>query len=122
MTVLLHNAAALCCAHPTGSSASGSALELHNQYRQRHGGPALSWSSSIASQAQAYASRCVFEHSGTRGVGENLAMGHRSWAAVVQDWYSESAGFNYGSSSGTSGGGHFSQLASTNALSGEIRC
>jgi hypothetical protein len=49
-------------------------LDLHNKYRARHGVPALSWSDSIASKAQAYSQGCVMQHSGARGLGENLAM------------------------------------------------
>ena len=46
-------------------------LDQHNSYRARHGVPALSWSASVASSAQSWANRCVFEHS--RGkYGENL--------------------------------------------------
>lgn len=52
---------------------SSGALGLHNSYRARHGVPALSWSSSIASKAQAYANKCSFSHSGN-GLGENLAQ------------------------------------------------
>lgn len=47
-------------------------LDLHNQYRARHGAPALTWSSSIASTAQSYSRGCVMQHSHNQ-YGENLA-------------------------------------------------
>lgn len=36
-------------------------LDLHNQARAARGTGALSWSPSLASSAQAYANRCVFQ-------------------------------------------------------------
>jgi hypothetical protein len=40
-------------------------------YRARHSVPALTWSASVASSAQAWANRCVFAHSRS-GYGENI--------------------------------------------------
>jgi uncharacterized protein YkwD len=58
-------------------------LDLHNKYRARHGVPALTWSDSIASKAQAYSQDCVMQHSGARGLGENLAMVGRSFFSAI---------------------------------------
>ena len=61
---------------PTNGSASGggcpdvqAALDVHNAARAKTGAAPLAWSSSIASMAQAYASKCVFQHSGVAGYG-----------------------------------------------------
>jgi hypothetical protein len=52
-------------------------LKRHNEYRAKHGVPALTASSSLdlsaLSWAQNLASTGSFQHSGTQGVGENLA-------------------------------------------------
>jgi uncharacterized protein YkwD len=39
-------------------------LTSHNQYRAKHGAPALKWDSSAAVFAQKWTNRCVFQHSG----------------------------------------------------------
>ena len=54
-------------------------LAAHNKYRAAVGVPALQWSDSLAAGAQQYANYLAstkqFKHSGTPGVGENLAQG-----------------------------------------------
>lgn len=42
-------------------------LALHNQLRAKHGTAPLAFSSQLASTAQAWADRCVFQHSGPGG-------------------------------------------------------
>jgi hypothetical protein len=42
-------------------------LDLHNAYRARHHAPPLAWDASLAASAQAWADRCVFQHSGPGG-------------------------------------------------------
>lgn len=83
----------------TSSAAAGSvekvSLDLHNQYRAQHGVGALTWSTKLASAAQAWADKCVFEHGGGKalGAGENLAAWSGSSSDVsqgVQMWYSAS--------------------------------
>ncbi|KAF5327939.1 hypothetical protein D9758_018050 [Tetrapyrgos nigripes] len=91
------------------------AVDLHNSYRAKYGADAVTWDSSIASQAQAYAEKCVFEHStgadfidsGTDGVGENLAAGSGDYGIsdAVNSWMDEAYN-NPGFSSDT---GHFTQ-------------
>ena len=69
---------------PTGGE---SALALHNAARSRHvDTPPLTWSPAIAASASAHAARCVFSHSAS-SYGENIAMGQRSWAEVLEAWY-----------------------------------
>jgi len=82
-------------------------LEQHNKYRARHGAPPLKWSTTVAATAQSYSKGCVMQHS-HNAYGENLAKGHRTFAAAVDDWYSEEASFSYGAS--INGAGHFTQM------------
>ena len=66
------------------------ALDRHNVHRARHGARPLTWNTAAAAVAQAHANRCVFQHNGNRGnLGENIAMGHGSLTAAVDDWYNE---------------------------------
>lgn len=63
-----------------------SVLDTHNSFRARHGAAPLSWNTRIAASAQAYSENCVFEHSRTKGLGENLSSGYRTWAAATKAW------------------------------------
>ena len=51
-------------------------LDAHNEYRRQHGGPALKWSSRLASDADKWArnlaKRGVIQHASTRDQGENI--------------------------------------------------
>lgn len=58
------------------------ALNLHNQARAARAARALSWSPSLASSAQAYANRCVFQVSKRRSVASRL-VGHRGAAGCL---------------------------------------
>src|SRR3569833_1085036 len=71
-------------------------LNAHNALRAKHGVPALNWSASLAKTAQAWADRCVFEHSHT-GLGEDLAEGTGvySGADAVNDWYGEISSYDF---------------------------
>jgi hypothetical protein len=42
-------------------------LKKHNQYRAKHGAPALKWDKTVAQYAQKWTNRCVFQHSGVSG-------------------------------------------------------
>jgi hypothetical protein len=68
------------CLHCSAAVLKG-VLDLHNQYRARHGVPPLSWSSSVASTAQSYSRRCDMVHSRNQ-YGENLAKVWRLPAAL----------------------------------------
>lgn len=70
--------------HAALSAGLQGVLDLHNQYRARHGVAPLTWSASTASSAQSYSANCVFEHSHKPGLGENLGLGYQSWTAVVK--------------------------------------
>jgi hypothetical protein len=47
-------------------------LDKHNSYRARHQAVALTWSSTLASQAASYAANCNFAHDPYANAGENL--------------------------------------------------
>ncbi|KXS13276.1 PR-1-like protein [Gonapodya prolifera JEL478] len=85
--------------------------------------PPLSWSDSVASSAQNYASSCpysggTFHHSGTSGVGENLFWGSTGFykaADAVNSWASEKQYFNPTTTIGGYGNdfgkvGHYTQM------------
>jgi hypothetical protein len=67
-------------------------LDLHNSLRSRHRAAPLAWDAGVAAYAQNYANRCIWGHNPDArnyGLGENLALGHRSLRAAVQAWYDE---------------------------------
>jgi uncharacterized protein YkwD len=47
-------------------------VDKHNSYRARHQAAALTWSSTLASQAASYAAQCNFAHDPYANAGENL--------------------------------------------------
>lgn len=100
----------------TPSKANATAiLAAHNSYRARHAARSLSWSDSLAGNAQAWADKCVFEHSGTSGMGENLLSwtGNRSDQDTVGLWYAENTSYDYVSGGPKTSGavtGHFTQI------------
>jgi uncharacterized protein YkwD len=48
-------------------------LDQQNGYRARHGVENLKWDAGLAASAAAFAAGCPLGHSGTRGIGENIA-------------------------------------------------
>lgn len=98
-------------------------LDAHNATRAAASptpSPALSpvtWSTSLASTAQDWAERCVFEHSGGN-LGENLAVfsprdvDASTATEVVELWASEVADYTLSSNSCAAGAqcGHYTQL------------
>lgn len=73
------------------------ALAKHNELRAKHADtPAMTWSTAMEKSAQDWADRGQFEHSNCYKIappagpaGENLAMGHGTIVAAIQDWYNE---------------------------------
>jgi pathogenesis-related protein 1 len=88
----------------------------HNQVRAGIPVPDLTWDPGIAATAAAYAARCLFEHSGTSGLGENLAAyappGNQAAAGPVSDWADEAQDYSYTSNSCAADKqcGHYTQL------------
>ena len=88
----------------------------------------LGWSTGIAQTAQAYANRCIWQHSGTPGLGENLyatAPWTAAETAAADSWAGESAWYDYASNTCAAGQqcGHYTQMAwrSTGLLGCGIR-
>jgi uncharacterized protein YkwD len=103
----------------TGDPESGrlaGITRFHNRVRAAIPVPLLAWDSSLAASAAAYAAQCMFEHSSTKGVGENLAAyappGGQKADAPVDDWAGEGADYDYASNSCAPGKdcGHYTQL------------
>ena len=82
---------------PTSSGPPG--LIRHNDYRARHGAPALEWSETLASTAQTLADKNCAMRGGLRhsvmedgdmiNYGENLARGQPTMDDAVDRWYEE---------------------------------
>ncbi len=89
-------------------------LQAHNNYRTLHGVPPVTWSSTVADSAQAYADTCPSVHSGS-GYGENLAWSspashNPGVSTIVQWWYDEQALYDYDNPGFNSKTGHFTQV------------
>lgn len=105
---------------PTGGDPEPGRLagitRFHNEVRAKIPVPGLTWDPSIAATAAAVAAKCMFDHSGTKGLGENLAAyappGAQKASAPVDDWAGEAADYNYASNSCAAGQtcGHYTQL------------
>lgn len=97
----------------SGSLDGGFALEMinaHNQYRQLHQAPNLSWDLTLALYAQAnadsYSCSGSLQHTGGP-YGENLAAGYSSGLDSVSAWYNEINDYDWSS---TSTFNHFTQV------------
>jgi hypothetical protein len=103
----------------------------HNVVRAEVGVAGLVWDPSVAATAAAYAARCVFQHSGTAGLGENLAAyapsGGHTGQDAVDSWASEKANYDYASNTCAANQvcGHYTQVVwrnSTNLGCGVQAC
>lgn len=97
---------------PTGGSSSSSNLDApygaisdilkaHNAARATHGANPLTWSSSLTSLAKSWADKCVWQHGGANGAGQNLAAAggtggsaSQTGQQVVDAWMSEEAQYD----------------------------
>ena len=75
----------------------------------------LRWSTSIATTAQNYANQCIWQHSGTPGLGENLyaaAPWSTAQTTAANSWASESIYYNYAANTCAGGQqcGHYTQM------------
>ena len=89
-----------------------SILNSTNLYRYEHSAGYIYWNESLASYAQSYSQKCVWEHS-HGPYGENLARGYPEVIGAVDAWGDERAMYDFSSSnpSGfTEATGHFTQL------------
>ncbi|CEG81570.1 hypothetical protein RMATCC62417_15758 [Rhizopus microsporus] len=101
LATLLHTADA------ASRSSVKNILKVTNSLRAKHHAPPLKWSNKLATYAQNWSNRCVFEHSQGQ-YGENLAYGYPNWGSVIRDWYSEVKDYNYDHPQFNAG--HFTQL------------
>jgi len=73
-------------------------LDGHNVIRAKHNAAPLTWSSTLASAAETWAKRCVFEHSGGSlgSYGENLSAGSGSFtiADAIKLWTDEESQYD----------------------------
>lgn len=73
----------------------------------------MTWDATVAAAAQAWADQCNFSHY-TAGYGQNLYAsaggGPPTPTAVVNNWVSEAANYNYSSNSCSGTCGHYTQV------------
>lgn len=87
-------------------------VDLHNIARKSVGAGSVSWDQGLANTAQCWANRCVFEHSHTQGLGENIAAGSGPYTDqnAFVDWWEEFKIYRKGDDY-SEGTGHFTQVA-----------
>ncbi|KAJ8023543.1 Peptidase inhibitor 16 [Holothuria leucospilota] len=102
-------------------------VEKHNEYRRKVSPTAsnmaeLKWDADLTKKAQDLADGCVFEHSITYGIGQNLyvSTGERDVIAPVTSWHDEVKNYTYEDNKCDEGAicGHYTQViwASTTAV------
>ena len=79
-----------------------------NKYRSITSAPPLTWNTTLASYATAYAQKCQFKHSGGP-YGENLAEGYDNVTLAVGAWGNERKDYKHGEGF-SEGTGHWTQL------------
>ena len=75
--------------------------------------PTMSWDATVAAAAQTWADQCNFSHN-TAGYGQNLyasaGSGAPSPSAVVTNWVSEVAAYDYSANTCSGTCGHYTQV------------
>ena len=87
-------------------------LNSTNTFRYEHSAGYIYWNETLASYAQAYSERCVWQHS-HGPYGENLARGYPNVTSAVDAWGNERDLYHFSSSNPTGfseATGHFTQL------------
>jgi pathogenesis-related protein 1 len=84
-------------------------LKAHNKLRAKHHSPPLKWDKTLATYAQNWSNKCVFQHSGGQ-YGENLALGYPNWGEVINGWYSEVKNYDYSKPGFSMNTGHFTAV------------
>ncbi|KAF5335844.1 hypothetical protein D9758_016702 [Tetrapyrgos nigripes] len=88
------------------------AIDLHNTNRAKFGAGPVTWNGDIAAGVQDYANKCVFQHSGTNGVGENLAAGSGDFTMqnAMDSWMNEASKYDFNNPGFSEDTGHFTQV------------
>ncbi len=85
-----------------------------NNWRKMYGAPPLTWSTKLASEAQAWADKGVFRHaSDTGGAGENLYCGPKlqtDAADAIACFMREAKAYDYANPGFSHAAGHFTQM------------
>ncbi|RNA17770.1 cysteine-rich secretory -2 [Brachionus plicatilis] len=97
-------------------------LKAHNAYRVQHHVPQLTINTTVVNIAMKYAEKLsstnTFQHSYTKGLGENLAWMSSSslpscetlGSNFVKKWYDEIKDYDFSNPGFSSGTGHFTQV------------
>jgi len=93
-----------------GSDVMDECLKVHNEKRAIHGVGPLTWDVDMANHANSVCQTCKFEHSKDSPYGENLAGGYQTATLAIEDWYNESAKYNYANGDFGEDTGHFTQM------------
>lgn len=78
--------------------------------------PPLTWSSTVATSAQAWANGCVFAHS-NNSYGENIyaSTGVPTGQSVTTNWASEASSYDYAANTCSGTCGHYTQVVWRNS-------
>ncbi|KAI9251723.1 CAP domain-containing protein [Sporodiniella umbellata] len=115
LTFLLSFVAVILCTFVRSAEALNKAtikniLKKHNAVRAKHHAPALKWNRKLASYAQNWSNRCVFQHS-QGDYGENLGLNYANWGQLITNgWYNEYKKYDYNNPGFGMATGHFTQV------------
>ncbi|GAA5832144.1 hypothetical protein JCM3766R1_003739 [Sporobolomyces carnicolor] len=98
---------------PSLSQLAQDSLKAHNDLRAKHKVAALTWSNELASAAQAWTDKCVYQHGQGKiiGAGENIAAytGSDNVLGAISMWSNEASLYNFNAPGYSSTTGHFTQ-------------
>ncbi|KAF8057110.1 PRY3 [Scenedesmus sp. PABB004] len=90
-------------------------VQMHNDFRALHGAPALVWDDYLASEAEAWAKQCKWEHY-VDGYGQNLAASAPAGDPAgamrtgIKGWYGEIKLYSWDNPGFSMAAGHFTQV------------
>ncbi|KAF2831849.1 PR-1-like protein [Ophiobolus disseminans] len=84
-------------------------LNVTNTFRTQHNATSLSWNETLEEEAEKWAGKCGFGHSGGPA-GENLAAGYANVTQSISVWADERVGFDFRGGEFSTSTGHFTQL------------
>lgn len=99
-------------------------LQAHNDLRSKHKAKPLTWSSELASAAQDWSDKCIFQHGKGQaiGAGENLSAytGSDDVLSAIRMWTDEASSYNWSAPGYSDSTAHFTQQVW--ASTSEIGC